>query len=65
MSELCNAFAHRQSRPTVPGMLKAYRFVSGQLEALTANAGATSIFTARVFEDICLVAKFAADEVSR
>lgn len=63
MSELCNAFARQKARPTVPGMMKAYRRVSAQLSALTENAGASSIFTARVFEDICVAAKIAADEV--
>jgi hypothetical protein len=62
MHELCNAFARRQLRPSVPGMMRAYRRVSLQVDAITANAGAGSVFTARVFEDLCFASKFAAEE---
>lgn len=64
MRELCNAFVRRKFRPTVPKMMRAYRQVSRQVDAVRTSAGSESIFAARVFEDLCFVAKFAADEVS-
>ena len=64
MRELCNAFVRRRFRPTVPGMMKAYRLISKHADLLTQNSGGDSIFAARAFEDLCVAAKFAADEVS-
>jgi hypothetical protein len=64
MRELCNAFVRQQRRPKVPGMMRAYRRVSLQANALAINAGSRGIFEARAFEDLCLAAKFAADELS-
>jgi hypothetical protein len=61
MSELRNAFVRTKSRPSVPGMMRAYRRVSRQVPALVRNAGGASIFTARVFEDLCFAAKIAAE----
>jgi hypothetical protein len=65
MRELCNAFVRRRFRPTVSGMMKAYRLISKQADLLTQNSGGDSIFAARAFEDLCFAAKVAADEVSR
>jgi hypothetical protein len=64
MRELCNAFVRQQLRPTVPGMMQAYRQVSRQANALATNAGSRGIFESRAFEDLCLAAKFAADNFS-
>ena len=58
MRELCNAFVRRRGpRPSVPEMMQNYRRVVRQLEAVLANAGANSVFEARVFEDLCFVAR--------
>jgi hypothetical protein len=58
MRELCNAFVRRSGpRPTVPKMMHNYRRVVRQLEDVLANAGASSVFEARVFEDLCFVAR--------
>jgi hypothetical protein len=58
MRELCNAFVRRRGpRPTVPEMMHNYRRVVRQLEDVLANAGANSVFEARVFEDLCFVAR--------
>jgi len=58
MRELCNAFVRRRGpRPGVPEMMQNYRRVVRQLEAVLANAGANSVFEARVFEDLCFVAR--------
>jgi len=64
MRELCNAFIRRKFRPTVPKMMAAYRVVVRQIPDLIENAGESSIFTARIFEDLCLAAKIAAYRVS-
>ena len=64
MRELCNAFVRQQLRPTLPDMMRAYRHVSHQANALAANAGSRGIFEARAFEDLCLAAKFAADKLA-
>ncbi|HEX4322574.1 MAG TPA: hypothetical protein VHZ52_16795 [Acidobacteriaceae bacterium] len=65
MRELCNAFVRQTARPDVPQMMKAYRKLSRQVETLRMNAGADSIFTARVFKDLCLAASVLADQTRR
>ncbi len=58
MRELCNAFIRRRGpRPTVPDMMRVYRRTSRQLDDVLRNAGTTNAFAARVFEDLCFVAK--------
>jgi hypothetical protein len=57
MRELCNAFVRRGPRPSVPEMMRNYRRVVRQSEDVLANAGANSVFEARVFEDLCFVAR--------
>jgi hypothetical protein len=56
MRELCNAFVRRNSpRPTQ--MVKSYRMVARRKEAIMSDAGADSLFEARVFEDLVFAAK--------
>jgi len=38
-------------------MMRTYRRTVGQLEDVLQNAGANSVFEARVFEDLCFVAR--------
>jgi hypothetical protein len=61
MRELCNAFVRTTARPDVPQMMRAYRKLSRQVEVLRASAGAGSIFSARVFQDLCLAANVLAE----
>jgi hypothetical protein len=64
MRELCNAFVRpRGPRPGVPEMMRTYRRTVQQLEDVLQNAGANSVFEARVFEDLCFVAKANALEI--
>lgn len=64
MRELCNAFVRRHGmRPSVPGLMRSYRFVAAQAQDIVANAGAQSVFEARVFEDLCFVARANAEGV--
>jgi hypothetical protein len=58
MRELCNAFVRRNGpRPTIPQMVKSYRIVARGKEAIMIDAGADSLFEARVFEDLVFAAK--------
>jgi len=54
MREVCNAFVSPADQPTVPALMKMYRDLSGNSEQVLKNAGAKSMFTARVFSDLCL-----------
>ena len=58
MRELCNAFVRRRgSSPSVPDMMRVYRRTSRQVADVLQNAGTANPFEARVFEDLCFVAK--------
>jgi hypothetical protein len=64
MQEICNAFVRsRARRPSVPEMIQTYRGLSRKLNAITAAAGAKSVFEARIFEDLCFAAKAATSRV--
>jgi hypothetical protein len=56
MRELCNAFVSPVKQPTVPQMMKMYRELRRDSGRILKNAGAHSLFTARVFSDLCLAA---------
>jgi hypothetical protein len=62
MRELCNAFVRRGPQPGVPEMMRTYRLVSRQVDVVLASAGADSLFEARVFKDLCFVARAIAQE---
>jgi hypothetical protein len=60
MREICNAFVRtRAARPHVPEMMRTYRGLSRKLNAIKAAAGASSVFEARIFDDLCFAAKAA------
>jgi hypothetical protein len=40
-------------------MMQTYRSLSRNLNAITAAAGARSVFEARIFDDLCFAAKAA------
>jgi hypothetical protein len=56
MREVCNAFVSPGKQPTVPEMMKMYRDLRRSLPRILSNAGTRSMFTARVFSDLCLAA---------
>jgi hypothetical protein len=56
MREVCNAFVSSGNQPTVPGMMKIYRELRRNQQQILSNAGTKSLFTARVFSDLCLAA---------
>lgn len=47
--------------PSIPEMMKAFHIVQRQAESIIKNAGADSLFEARVFKDLCFAARTAAD----
>jgi hypothetical protein len=58
MRELCNAFVRpRGPRPTVPDMTRTYRRTTRQLEDVLRNVETQNVFEARVYEDLCFVAR--------
>jgi len=56
MGEVCNAFVSPLKQPTVPQMMQMYRELRRDSGRILKNAGAHSMFTARVFSDLCLAA---------
>lgn len=56
MREVCNAFVSPVRQPTVPQMMSMYRELRKDSQRILENAGAQSLFTARVFSDLCLAA---------
>lgn len=54
--ELCSAFVRPGRQPSVQQMRRVYREVEMQLPEILRRAGAKSIFNARVFKDICVLA---------
>jgi hypothetical protein len=57
MRELCNAFVRRGPQPGVPEMMRTYRRVVRLLDGVLENAGTKDLFEARVFEDLCFIAR--------
>ena len=57
MRELCNAFIRpRALMPSVPEMLSGYRVLSRSADVIRRNAGAATLFEARVFKDLYFAA---------
>jgi|SRR5579863_873730 hypothetical protein len=59
--ELCNMFRRLSGRqPTVQQMWKVYRELRRSLPTILKEAGSQSMFTARVFKDLCVAANASA-----
>ena len=56
MRELCNAFVRRRHAVTVPEMLSIHRELKKQIPDLMQRSGATSVFEARIFDDLLFAA---------
>jgi hypothetical protein len=56
MRELCNAFVRTAERPSVPEMVANYRELRRLIPAVLRRAGTGSVFEARVFEDLSVLA---------
>jgi hypothetical protein len=60
--ELCNVFVTADRHPTIQQMGQIYREVTENLPVIFSEAGTNSIYTARTFKDICIVARHSADK---
>ena len=60
--ELCSAFVRPGRQPSVQQMAKVYRHVEERLPEILRRAGTNSIYSARVFKDICVAASASADK---
>ena len=61
LRELCNAFVRPGRQPTLQEMRRIYSEVRQSLPRILGHAGANSLYQARVFRDICVVASESAD----
>lgn len=59
--ELCNSFVRPGRQPSVQQMERIYRDVKKGLPEILRRAGTESVYQARVFKDICVVASASAD----
>lgn len=62
--EMGNAFVGSKRQPTVKEMMQIYRVLRAQLEEILNKAGAADPFNARAFEELCVWASKAADELA-
>jgi len=60
--ELGNAFVRGRSQPTVDQMMQVYRVLRANFRTVLRQAGANHPFHARVFRDLSILARAAADE---
>jgi hypothetical protein len=60
--QLCNCFVREKRRPTVRQMWAIYRDVGKNLPEVLRGAGASSVYEARVFRDVCVLASASADK---
>lgn len=65
LRELRNVFRRTRNQPTVPEMMKTFRTVSRRCAVILAAAGATSLFEARAFQDLCFEARVAVEVSSK
>lgn len=63
LRELSNIFRRENNQPTVPEMTSTYHAISRRAPKILADAGAKSLFEARVFQNLCVEAKIAADNL--
>jgi hypothetical protein len=62
--EVCNAFVGSNRQPTVTEMMQIYRVLRTEFKSILRRAGARDAFNARVFKDLCVWARTAADELA-
>ncbi|MGC2529357.1 MAG: hypothetical protein WA639_16525 [Candidatus Acidiferrum sp.] len=63
LSGLCNAFRRPGRQPTVPQMMQIYRALRKNQEAILKRAGSNTLYTRRVFADVCVLASSEADRI--
>jgi hypothetical protein len=63
MRELSNVFRRPKNQPTVPEMMATFNSISRGSAKILQEAGTTSLFEARAFQELCYQAKVAADSL--
>jgi hypothetical protein len=63
MSGLCNIFRRPGRQPTVPQMMQIYRGLRRNQGAILRAVGTNTLYTKRVFTDLCVVASSEADRI--
>lgn len=63
LSGLCNAFRRPGRQPTVPQMMQVYRELRRNQAAILSAAGSDTLYTRKVFADVCVVASSEADRI--
>jgi hypothetical protein len=61
--EICNAFVRPGRQPSVQQMRTIYRGVASGLPEVLRRTGADSMYNARVFREICVIATATADQI--
>ena len=62
-TELRNMFVRSDRQPSVHQMWTIYRDMSRSLPVVLEQAGTQSLYTARVFKDLCVLASASADRI--
>jgi hypothetical protein len=62
LRELCSAFVRPGRRPSIQQMKRVCRDVEDSLQEVLRRAGTRSIYSARVFKDLCVIASESADK---
>jgi len=60
--ELCSAFVRPGGQTSVQHIRKVYREIEKSLPKILKRSGSKSIYNARVFRDLCVIAKLSAQE---
>jgi hypothetical protein len=61
LRELRNIFRRPHKQPSVPEMTSTFQTISRKSRGILAAAGATSLYEARVFQELCFEARVAAE----
>jgi hypothetical protein len=63
LSGLCNVFRRPGRQPTVPQMMRIYKRLRKNQAAILKEAGSDTLYTRRVFANVCVVASSEADRI--
>jgi hypothetical protein len=63
MRELSNIFRRSNNQPTVPEMIKTFNTLSRRTKRVLAECGTANLFEASVFQELCVQAAIAAEDV--
>ena len=63
LRELCSIFRRPGRQPSIQQMWRIYREVRGSVPLVLREAGSLSLYKARVFKDLCVIASASADRI--